>query len=545
VRYGCGVSWIPPHGLRLTLDGRGQIRRHAAGLLLPHLRAHLAAPGPGGLVLLGAFGSGKTTLSAALAGPDVVVVPLRMLVRGGSLAARWQTLVGDPAAVAAGRLRVVLDGLDEVARPGDGDYRSVFDAVTALAGPRWVLTSRTGYFRTDGQHPVPGQVDSLRLPGVETLEIAPLQPDQVARVLGATPLPEICSSPILLRLCLEAQAQDAPTPAVLVDRWLAHVGARADALEALAWQAFRDTGLSQESASFPDLDHPGWQDQPLARLLVQDADGHWRFGHRSLYDYLVARVLAPRLTASQGEGPDELTGLGLSEAMRVFSAGLVARPPVVRDGDWVRVPRGNFVSGGDHAADERPLRIAHLAAPAWIHRSPVTEAQVAAWLAVTGPRPPGYWFLRHWSDGAPRPGTEQRPSYHLRPDDCDAYAAWAGARLPSADEWEKAVRGIGGARYPWGDHPRPGLANTHEHGSGHALPCTALGPQGDSGLLAAVGDVFECTATPWRGRTDRGRVVMGGSFAHAAELGRAGLRPSHTLSGHLLVGMRVARDALE
>ncbi len=319
------MCWLPPHGLHLTLDGRGQVQRQPCGLLLPRLRAHLNAPGAGGLVLLGAFGSGKTTLSQGLAAPDVVVVPLRMLMRGGSLASRWEALAQDPDAVASGHLRVVLDGLDEVARPGDGDYARIFEAVARLAGPRWILTSRTGYFRTDDREPVPGQVDSLRRPGVETYEIAPLQPDPVARMLGAPPLPEICSSPILLRLCLEAQAQDARTPAEVVDRWLAHVGARLDDLEALAWSAFLDPHLSRESASFPDLRDPRWQHQPLGRLVVQDADGHWRFGHRSLYDCLVARVLAPRLLANQGQGPDDLTGLGLSEAMRVFCAGLVHR----------------------------------------------------------------------------------------------------------------------------------------------------------------------------------------------------------------------------
>lgn len=539
------MTWIPPQGRRLTLDRHGAVQRTPSGPLLPLLQAFLQAPGPGGLVLLGAFGSGKTTLSQALAAHGVVVVPLRMLVRGGSLAARWAALVGDPAAVAQGRLRVVLDGLDEVARPGDGDYTGLFDAITALAGDRWLLTSRTGYFRTDAREPVPGQVDSLGLPGVQTLEIAPLGPDEVAQVLGAAPIPEICSSPILLRLCLEASAQDARSPAEVVGRWLRVVGARAEALQPLAWRAFRDPVASRESASFPDLSDPGWRDQPLDRLVVQDPDGHWRFGHRSLYDYLVACTLGPRIVANQGRGPDDLSGLGLSEAMRVFCTELIPQPAAQVHGDWVHVPRGNFISGGDHGADERPLCIRHLAAPVALARRPVTEALVARWLDETGPRPPGFWFLRHWRDGRPAPGTEHHVAHHLRPEDCDALAAWAGARLPRADEWEKATRGICGARFPWGDHPLPGRANTSEHGRGRPGPVDAFPSQGHTGLVAAIGDAFECTASPYRDRPDRGRIVMGGSCAHPAELARAGLRPSHTLSGHLKVGMRLARDVLD
>jgi hypothetical protein len=75
------------------------------------------------------------------------------------------------------------------------------------------------------------------------------------------------------------------------------------------------------------------------------------------------------------------------------------------------------------------------------------------------------------------------------------------------------------------------------------MPVRALGAHGAAGLFSSVGGVFEYTSSPWRGREDRGRIVMGGCFTHPQATSRASLRLSHKLSGNLKAGLRLAWDA--
>jgi formylglycine-generating enzyme required for sulfatase activity len=89
---------------------------------------------------------------------------------------------------------------------------------------------------------------------------------------------------------------------------------------------------------------------------------------------------------------------------------------------------------------ERRVRLSAVA----VDPAEVTNDEYAAFLAGSGYRPAEpYRFLVHWVDGAPAPGTGDRPVTHVDLTDARAYARWRGARLPTEDEWQVAAGSSG------------------------------------------------------------------------------------------------------
>lgn len=168
----------------------------------------------------------------------------------------------------------------------------------------------------------------------------------------------------------------------------------------------------------------------------------------------------------------------------------------------VFVPAGEFLMGSaadDADADdnEKPQHTVYLDA-FWIDRVEVTNAMYARCVKAKACAPP----LQDTSERRKRyygnPEYANYPVIYVSWEAAQAYCQWAGGRLPTEAEWEKAARGIDGRQYPWGDEP---LNCTHSN-SGIRGCCvgdtTAVGsyPSGASpyGALDMAGNVYEWVA---------------------------------------------------
>ncbi len=194
---------------------------------------------------------------------------------------------------------------------------------------------------------------------------------------------------------------------------------------------------------------------------------------------------------------------------------------------YLYVPAGEFLMGSPDGVgddDEHPQHSVYLDA-FWIMQTEVTNAQYAKCVAAGACGAPDN---SRWQDAA----YADHPVTAVDWNQASAYARWAGGRLPTEAEWEKAARGTDGRTYPWGNEaPAASLANC----CAFVNDTTPVGsyPAGASpyGALDMAGNVWEWTAdwydsgyysqspaqNPTGPANGNSRVVRGGGYWHVAD----------------------------
>ncbi|MFI1963341.1 ergothioneine biosynthesis protein EgtB [Streptomyces pathocidini] len=448
---------------------------------------------------------------------------------------------------------------------------------------------------TDPVHPVPSEEPGT-VPDTEALRRRAADVLTAARERTAT-----------LTTCVEEPdltAQHSPLMSPLV--WdLAHIGNQEE-----QWLL---RAVGGREALRPDIDpiydafeHPRAERPSLPLLAPAEAHGYVAEVRGRVLDVLESARL-------DGAG-DPLTGGGfafgmiaqheqqhdetmlITHQLRRGPAALSAPPPPAADAvipaAEVLVSGGPFTMGTSTEPwaldNERPAHRREVPA-FFIDTAPVSNGAYAHFIADGGYDDPRWWTADGWAYvrehglaaplfwrresgewlrrrfGVTEPVPAEEPVLHVSWYEADAYARWAGRRLPTEAEWEKAARydpGTGRSRrYPWGDaEPSAELANL---GQRHLQPA-AVGAYraGESplGVRQLIGDVWEWTSSaflpypgfaafPYREYSEvffgpDHKVLRGGSFAVAPVVSRATFRNwDLPIRRQIFSGFRTARDA--
>lgn len=230
--------------------------------------------------------------------------------------------------------------------------------------------------------------------------------------------------------------------------------------------------------------------------------------------------------------------------MRIF----LPRTKTGKDGkEMILIPAGEFVMGSNNGGDnEKPPHTVYLDA-FYIARYPVTNAE----------------YKNFWTNWEIPQGKENHPVVNVTWKNAVAYCKWAGARLPTEAEWEKAASWDDAKKskrvYPWGDTFDKNKCNSYEPGIWDISPVGKYSPQGDSayGVGDMVRNVSEWCAdwydanfygnsparNPQGPDSGTARVLRGGSFYGNEVSACCAFRSYNNPDDRLItVGFRVAES---
>lgn len=223
----------------------------------------------------------------------------------------------------------------------------------------------------------------------------------------------------------------------------------------------------------------------------------------------------------------------------------------------VQIPEGPFRMGGvEGDPDEAPEHQVYLSTY-YIDQKEITQGEYEQYVKMTKRGKP---FIPVFEDDITKITKPDLPAIGMSWADAAAYCKWAEKRLPTEAEWEKAARGEGRRRYPWGDDFGSHLANLDGAEDGFkylAPPGSFEAGRSPYGLYDMTGNVAEWVAdtyderyyakSPFRdpqGPSEgEHKVIRGGSWRETAHGARVAKRfQAKMLRTDSSIGFRCARD---
>ena len=209
----------------------------------------------------------------------------------------------------------------------------------------------------------------------------------------------------------------------------------------------------------------------------------------TVFIYVEGYRFESRKVTIQPEGKE-----AVSVVLEELKAGEMGAPTIIgQDGaEMILIPAGEFIMGspeGEGGDNEHPQHTMFLDA-FYIDKYEVTNAQYKQFMDARGRKAPKYW-----DDG--KYNQPNQPVVGVTWHDAVAYAKWAGKRLPTEAEWEKAARGTDGRKYPWGNEWDSSKCNSGFDGDGYK----GIAPVGNFhdgaspyGVMNMAGNVWEWVA---------------------------------------------------
>ncbi|MBI5427173.1 MAG: formylglycine-generating enzyme family protein [Nitrospinae bacterium] len=224
-------------------------------------------------------------------------------------------------------------------------------------------------------------------------------------------------------------------------------------------------------------------------------------------DFLKTSANADRSSSPSPRGSQDILAVRKSGSRQgspaAKSKGKRETPP-----NMASVPAGEFIMGSNERWDDESPEYVERTKSFYIDLYEVTNEDYRKFVDAARREPP-----YHWPNGAIPKGREKHPVVYVNWFDANDYCKWAGKRLPTEEEWEKAARGEDGFVYPWGNEWVLDKSNNpYKHSTGTEPVGSYPAGRSPYGLHDMSGNVWE-----W---VDSYYLPHPGNTTHRAEYGK-------------------------